>query len=172
MKQNTAALTNDSHLCSHRTRTGRRCRLPVLPNSALCFRHGSGLETQRPDADLASAFNQLGHFRSAVVINEFLSKLLTLLVQDRISTRRAAVLGYLTNQLLRTLPAIDHELNSDDDDEDTLIVIHTDRPCHEDSDLESSEPSGGLAKTDEAAHNAGASADAKSANYEQPAKSG
>jgi hypothetical protein len=112
---------NDSRICRHRTRTGRRCRLPVSENSALCFRHAALRQTHSVDADLASAFPQLSEFRSAVVINEFLSKLLALLVQDRISTKRAAVLAYITNQLLRTLPAIDAELNPKDDEPHTII---------------------------------------------------
>ena len=80
-------------------------------NSALCFRHSALRETRSSDADLSSAFNQLGAFRSAIANNDFLSKLLALLVQNRVSTRRAAVLAYITNQLLRTLPAIDHDLD-------------------------------------------------------------
>ena len=36
----------------------------------------------------------------------FLAKLIILQAQNRISTRRAAVLAYITNQLLRTFAAI------------------------------------------------------------------
>ena len=123
----TPELCLPSRICSHRTRTGRRCRFPVSENSALCFRHAALRET--PDADFASAFSQLGDFRSAVTINEFLSKLLALLVQNRISTRRASVLAYITNQLLRTLPVIEHELNPDDDkDPFTAIIFDAPRP--------------------------------------------
>ena len=120
------SVLNDSQLCRHRTRTGRRCRLPVSENSALCFRHAALRDTRSPDADLASAFPQLGEFRSAVAINEFLARLLALLVQDRISTKRAAVLGYITNQLLRTLPAIDHELNPENGPH--VIIFDAPRP--------------------------------------------
>jgi hypothetical protein len=38
-----------------------------------------------------------------------------LLIQNRISSRRAAVLAYIANLELRTLPAIDHELNPHDE---------------------------------------------------------
>jgi len=37
-------------------------------------------------------------------INEFLTRLAILLAQNRISTRRAAVMAYITGQLLGTLP--------------------------------------------------------------------
>src|SRR6266404_3188117 len=49
----------------------------------------------------------------AAQINDFLARLLLLLAQDKISTRRAAVLAYITNQLLRTLPAIAKEVNAE-----------------------------------------------------------
>jgi hypothetical protein len=39
-------------------------------------------------------------------IYDFLSRLIILQAQNRISTRRAAVLAYITNQLLRTFAAI------------------------------------------------------------------
>ena len=38
--------------------------------------------------------------------SHFLAKLIILQAQNRISTRRAAVLAYITNQLLRTFAAI------------------------------------------------------------------
>src|SRR5262249_37891816 len=48
---------------------------------------------------------------TAVQINAFITSLIRLIVRNEISTRRAAVLGYLTNQLLRSVPAVDRELN-------------------------------------------------------------
>jgi hypothetical protein len=98
--------------CRHRTRTGRRCHFPVSENSALCFRHAARLETRLIDADLSAAFgNEPLDFRSAVQINDFLAKLSSLLIQNRISSRRAAVLAYIANLELRTIPAIEHELS-------------------------------------------------------------
>jgi len=63
-------------------------------------------------------------------INDFLSALLVHLAQDRISARRAAVLAYITNQLLRTLPAIEKELEaqSPEDAPGTAIVLDLPRP--------------------------------------------
>jgi len=114
---------NNSTRCHHRTATGRRCRLLVLENSSLCFRHAALRDTPSIDPDLSATFAQLSEFRSAVPINDFLSKLLSLLVQNRVSTRRAAVLAYITNQLLRTLPAIDRELNPKEDPDQPINII-------------------------------------------------
>lgn len=67
-------------------------------------------------ADLSATLTaDLSDFKSAVPINDPLSRLLLVLAQDRISPRRAAVLAYISNLLLRTLPAIDREHNPDDD---------------------------------------------------------
>ena len=76
------------------------------------------------DVDLSADFLiQLDGLRSAGQINQFLAKLLILVVQNRISARRAAVLAYITNQLLRTLPAIDRELNPKEDPNATAEII-------------------------------------------------
>jgi hypothetical protein len=97
--------------CSHFTARGRRCRLRAL-RSGLCFRHAAlQIQPAQPvDVDLSADFLiQLDDLQSADQINQFLAKLLILVVQNRISARRAAVLAYITNQLLRTLPAIAKE---------------------------------------------------------------
>jgi hypothetical protein len=71
----------------------------------------------------------LKEFRSAIPINDFLARLLLLLAQDKISPRRAAVLAYITNQLLRTLPAIDRELNpKEDPNEPPQFIFDAPRP--------------------------------------------
>jgi len=99
---------------SHFTARGRRCRLRAL-RSGLCFRHAA-LQTQpaQPvDVDLSADFLiQLDDLQSADQINQFLAKLLILVVQNRISPRRAAVLTYITNQLLHSLVAIKREIDS------------------------------------------------------------
>ena len=106
----TAAAKNENR-CRHYTSTGRRCRLTVLdPASGLCFRH-VGIQFQPTDEDLSPAFaGLLSGFQSASRIHDFLTQLTVLLVQNRISTRRAAILAYLGQTLLRTLPAIEEEL--------------------------------------------------------------
>jgi len=109
---------NESSRCQHHTASKRRCRLRVVDShSGLCFRHAQlhlqHLEVPDLSPDLVG---QLSQFTSAADINHVLSKLLVLLAQNRISPRRAAVLAYISNLLLRTLPAIEKENDPDSDD--------------------------------------------------------
>jgi hypothetical protein len=61
-------------------------------------------------ADLSAALTEgLAQFTSAAPLNDFLSRLLLLLARDRISPRRAAVLAYITNQLLHTVSVMGQE---------------------------------------------------------------
>jgi hypothetical protein len=101
--------------CRHFTVSGRQCRLRAIRNG-LCFRHAAlQLQSAQPvDLDLSADFlGQLDDLQSAEQIKQFLAKLLILVVQNRISARRAAVLTYITNQLLHSLVAIKRELDSE-----------------------------------------------------------
>lgn len=111
-----AASNKNDDRCRHYTDTGRRCRLVALdPSSGLCFRHVSR-QFHPTDEDLSSAFvGLLSGFQSPSRIHAFLTQLTVLLVQNRVSTRRAAILAYLGQTLLRTLPAINDELNPADE---------------------------------------------------------
>ena len=124
--------------CAHRTPSGRRCRLPVSdPDSGLCLRHGLRHQKDRDLADLASALTgKSEEFQTAAGINHSLAELYTLLAQNRISPRRAAVLAYISNLLLRTLPAIREELGPDSDDDVRLVwgVPRPDRPGPDEPD--------------------------------------
>ena len=108
-------LINNSARCIFFYPNGRRCRLIAnSPNSHLCPAHDRLPANQPNPAEIASTLTaNLDDFTSAVQINDFLSRLLLLLAQDKISTRRAAVLAYITNQILRTLPAIAKEENAE-----------------------------------------------------------
>src|SRR5208282_3378537 len=99
--------------CRHFTSKGRHCRLRVVdPNSTRCFRHARPASAEPDSIDLSPDFDgQLSEFKSASQINDFLAKLTVLLVQNRISPRRAAVLAYLNSLLLRTLREIYFENN-------------------------------------------------------------
>ncbi|HEV2195021.1 MAG TPA: hypothetical protein VGR55_05545 [Candidatus Acidoferrum sp.] len=123
------AVAKNEDRCRHYTSTGRRCRLGVLdPASGLCFRH-VGLQFQPSDEDLLPAFGGLlSKLQSACGIHDFLSQLTVLLVQNRISTRRAAILAYLGQTLLRTLPAIEEELQP----EQPPFVFDLPRPKRDD----------------------------------------
>ena len=105
---------NDSARCQHFYPNGRRCRLSSsLAHPNFCLTHAH-LPQNQPEPEIASTLTaNLDDFTSAAQINNFLSRLLLLLAQDKISTRRAAVLAYITNQLLRTLPAIAKEENAE-----------------------------------------------------------
>ena len=123
---------NDLSRCQHRTATNRRCRLPVTDTrSRLCFRHAQLQQQKRDAADLsADLVGQLARFNSASDIHQLLSNLLLLLSQNRISPRRAAVLAYISQLLLRTLPAIALEVQqkSVHDHAPPTILINVPRP--------------------------------------------
>lgn len=94
--------------CHHRLACGRRCRKPVsAPESRFCELH-QALASAQPEPDLSAALTGgLEEFTSPGAINEFLSRLLLLLSENRISSRRAAVLAYITNQILRTIAVME-----------------------------------------------------------------
>ena len=112
---------NDPARCNYRFPNGMRCRLIGFGTQPFCPKHTQVATPPPPEpAEIASTLTaNLDDFTSAAQINDFLSRLLLLLAQDKISTRRAAVLAYITNQLLRTLPAIAKEENR----EDTTIIF-------------------------------------------------
>ena len=111
------APAKDQNRCRHFTANGRRCRLAILDQtSGLCFRHAAS-QFLPSDEDLSPAFTGLlSGFRSAARIHDFLTETAVLLVQNRISTRRAVALAYITQLLLRTLPAIEHQEKSVDEE--------------------------------------------------------
>ena len=102
---------NELPRCQHRFANGKRCRT-LLPDvdAAFCKLHAQLPENQCEDPAVPAALTAgLDDFKSADSINEFLSRLLRLLANNKISPRRAAVLAYITNQILRTVAAIDRE---------------------------------------------------------------
>jgi hypothetical protein len=94
--------------CHHRTACGRRCRKPIsAPESRFCDLHQAVADAQ-PEPDLSAALmGGLDKFSSPDAINEFLSRLLVLLSENRISPRRAAVLAFITSQILRTISVME-----------------------------------------------------------------
>ncbi|GAC1619822.1 MAG: hypothetical protein NVS9B13_09520 [Candidatus Acidiferrum sp.] len=122
-------IDNDLSLCQYRYASRRRCRLPVTPLSApFCHQH-SAFRPDDPDSiNLApTLLGDLTEIDTAQDMKHVLGKLFLLLAQNRISTKKAATLTYILQQLLRTLPAIEHELNPSGDDP-TEIVIDVPRP--------------------------------------------
>src|SRR5712692_9136717 len=94
--------------CIHRTPAGRQCRrFAADAHSALCPQHRAE-QNQVQAADHYLHLTRRFHdFQTAQGINHSLHNLYELLAQNRISTRRAAVLAYISSLLLRTLPQID-----------------------------------------------------------------
>lgn len=116
---------NTVNRCQHNFDNGTRCRLPIAdPTHNLCPRHAS-LHSEPPKvADLRSILaGKVTEFEDAQEVNKFLSNLLILLSEDRISPRRAAVMAYTCNLLLRTLTVHIQELRAYSDDEPADIRI-------------------------------------------------
>jgi len=117
--------TNDLPRCQHRTRTGRRCRHAVSSIKAgFCTKHAPAHSNRSEEPDLSAYLTAgLAEFKSAVPVNEFLSRLLHLQAEDRISPRRAAVMAYTCNLILRTLPAIEHETNPQNEEQQWIMDL-------------------------------------------------
>jgi hypothetical protein len=112
---------SDLSRCQHRFPSRRRCRLPVSDSrSGLCASHARELQ-QRELADLSSGLvGQVTKFETYDDVNDVLSRLLILTSQDRVSPRRAAVIAYICNLLLRSIPA--------EGDKPPQIILDMQRP--------------------------------------------
>jgi len=108
MKPQTANPVVPSARYTHRTDTGRRCRLSVSEaHSSLCRQHLAELLQEQSADHCPRLIRNFQGFQTAQGINHSLKHLYELLAQNRISPRRAAVLSYISSLLLRTLPQID-----------------------------------------------------------------
>jgi hypothetical protein len=84
--------------------------------AGFCSTHAPAHSNRSEQSDLSAYLTAgLADFKSAVTISDFLSRLLHLQAEDRISPRRAAVMAYTCNLILRALPAIEHELHPEDE---------------------------------------------------------
>jgi len=115
--------------CTQIFSNGKRCRLFAKPNSTLCPKH-AGTEAEELAAALTAGLDE---FTSAVPINQFLSRLLLLLAQDRISPRRGAVMAYTANLILRSVSVMEHETAAAQDPKKHPLKVIWDlpRPPHE-----------------------------------------
>ncbi|HEY1467991.1 MAG TPA: hypothetical protein VGF61_03025 [Candidatus Acidoferrum sp.] len=90
--------------CSYISQTGRRCRSSAASHDIpFCHRHQPA---QDPATDLVRNLEQ---FRSAGDVTVFLSRLISSLSKDQISTRRAAVLSYVAVSLMHALRSLERE---------------------------------------------------------------
>ena len=123
--------TNTSPRCQHRTRSGRLCRMDAVGDSKFCTRHASVRADSVEDDLTATLTSGLEKFNSPAAVNDFLSRLLLLLSQDRISPRRAAVLAYITNQILRSVYAMEAEAERNKEPANIEYVIECPRPDYD-----------------------------------------
>jgi hypothetical protein len=129
-------ITNSSRLnaesrCTHRFANGRRCRLFARPGAAVCSRHAAALaqtDAANLSADLTAG---LSEFTTAEPINQFLSRLLLLLAEDRIPPRRGAVMAYTANLLLRSVTVMHHDAERAENKRPVNIIWDIPGPAHE-----------------------------------------
>jgi hypothetical protein len=101
---------DDSNRCQYRYANGKRCRLSgSKPHSGFCSHHfslsnpGASQHSYNDSEDLsADLLPELSQLSRAIDLRQFLVRLLALVTQGRISPRRAAVLSYITNQLIHS----------------------------------------------------------------------
>jgi len=113
MKLQTVKSAIPSVRCAHRDSSARQCRLLASgPHSSLCPQH-LAQQKQKESADFSDIlFRDSQDFQTGLGINQSLRHLYWLTAQNRISSRRAAVLAYIGSLLLRTLPQIDADIAS------------------------------------------------------------
>jgi hypothetical protein len=96
--------------CQYRTATGRQCcSVAVDPDSSFCARHAASQPGDSEDLSATLTDGTFG-FQNASTINRSLAALYTLCAQGRISPRRASTLAYISSLLLRSLIAIDNDI--------------------------------------------------------------
>jgi hypothetical protein len=120
-----SSFINNSVRCSHHFANGRRCRLYTTSlNSTFCPSHAPR-EPQADPAEVAAILTaNLDDLSSPEQINTFLSRLLLLLAQDKISARRAAVLTYIASQLLRSV----HTMIAEEKRDGGTIILDMQHP--------------------------------------------
>jgi len=98
--------------CQFQFSDGRCCRMLRSPlHSSFCTFHARQelqlVESQRLGDEISVSLN--GDFLTATDINHVLGKLFTAVAQDRIPPRKAAVLTYLGQVMLSSLPHVKKE---------------------------------------------------------------
>jgi hypothetical protein len=98
--------------CQFETSDGRRCRmLRHNGHPAFCLFHAHDemqlLESERLGSEIASSIT--GEFMTSTDINFVLGKLFTALAQNRIPPRNAAVLAYIGQLMLHSVPSVKKE---------------------------------------------------------------
>lgn len=90
-----------SSRCAYTNARSQRCRMAASPGSPYCHSHAKN--TVIVASTLASELSQAAGALSAPEdVNRVLAKIFLALAEDRLSTRKAAVLGYIGQMLLRS----------------------------------------------------------------------
>ena len=105
--------SDDSNLCQFPFADGRRCKmLRHKRHPSLCLFH-QRMERQLLDADDLGEFistSRSGHFDTAADVNRVLGKLFQSIAKNRLPARNAAILSYLGQLLLQSVPMVRHEV--------------------------------------------------------------
>ena len=99
--------------CQHKTASGRRCRLLRIDGDpSLCHHHRrQHLDPATdPESVAADLLGSIEDFKTATAVNQALGRLFALVAGNRIAPRNAAVLAYIAQLLLTTLPGVEHEI--------------------------------------------------------------
>ncbi len=119
--------TNDSHLCLFSFSDGRQCRmLRHKDHSTLCIFHARA-ERQLIEADKLGreiAAPPSGEYLTAVDVNHVLGKLFAAVAQNRLPTRNAAILAYLGQLLLQSVPKVQDEIINAEDTDFWRDLVH------------------------------------------------
>jgi len=102
--------------CHYRDSAGRRCRLPrKKSHPTFCLRHARPDElAPEPNLPIDLSGELLGplqDFRSATSVNFVLGRLLLLKAAGVVSARDAAVVTYICQLLIQTVPAVRREMD-------------------------------------------------------------
>jgi len=104
--------TTSDNRCEYRKSDGKRCRsLRATDHPSYCAQHaGWLLEGKKPEDLTPELLGPLGDLRTAAGVNYMLGRLVMLVASRRISTREAAVLGYLGQLLLASVKGVNNEV--------------------------------------------------------------
>jgi len=82
-------------------------------HASLCLQHLRHLRPQ-PDPNIVAAelLGLIDDFKTATAINRALGRLFFMVAADRIPPRNAALLAYISQLLLNTLPAMENEITT------------------------------------------------------------
>jgi len=99
--------------CQHTSANGRRCRmLRMEDHPSLCLEHRRQQLQPHTDPQTVAAelLGSIEDFKTATAVNQALGRLFALAAANRIPPRNAAILAYICQLLLNTLPAVEREI--------------------------------------------------------------